>query len=192
MRLPPAKGVARVEVWNADDDVSDCHQQAGESSGLSSASDTPHHHADHEDGCPDRQDVEQRERDEVRDWRHHVLQPRIEPRRIPPFDDRWAQRRKRAHQRHDNRARLDPSPHRHRLYERNSRLQFHDPMSARLALTLGLIVWTLPAHDADAQPSAAGSGRVSGLVISASAGSIRRSPRRDHVDGRRGPGSGSD
>ena len=45
-------------------------------------------------------------------------------------------------------------------------------MSARLALTLGLIVWTLPAHDADAQPSAAGSGRVSGLVISASAGSI--------------------
>jgi hypothetical protein len=23
MRLPPAKGVARVEVWNADDDVSE-------------------------------------------------------------------------------------------------------------------------------------------------------------------------
>jgi hypothetical protein len=37
---------------------------------------------------------------------------------------------------------------------------------------IGLLAWTLPAHDARAQPSAAGAGRISGVVVSASAGSI--------------------
>lgn len=45
-------------------------------------------------------------------------------------------------------------------------------MSPRLALTLGLLAWTLSVHDPEARSQAAGSGRISGLVLSASSTSI--------------------
>ena len=138
---------------------------------------------DDEDRRADRQHIEQRERNQVRDRRHHVLDTRIHARRIPALDERWAQRRERTDQGHDDRARLDPRPHRHRLYERPPSPQAsarqaplvydfdEDALSRSTGLdrsgsSPGRCSPTTRAHRPSCRSAA--SGRVSGRVVSIS------------------------
>ena len=85
--------------------------RAGSTSLAARETHASNEHDEHETDTPDGEDVQERERNEIRDRRQTPLDNRVETGRIPPLDESRIHRREAGQQRQHNRTETESPPH---------------------------------------------------------------------------------